>query len=190
MKILKFQFLFVLIASLAFFTGCKDDDNEDVSVFVGNYVISNAATSDVLSVNTDQLGELSIPSGTDITEAIQDALLSAVTCSSADKSWVELRGDSKLVMTCEGSNELDAGTWQEVSETELKLNLNGNAIPSSPSGFVLSVTNIVIAGANMSGNTTVPLPKEMVAAMIAPLTLTEDNPDVFLVKFSIQFTKQ
>ncbi|WP_340112393.1 hypothetical protein [Maribellus mangrovi] len=189
MKILKSQFLFALIASLVFVSGCNDDDNEEVSPFVGNYVISNAAVSESFTVITN-IGDIPVDVDTDITPAIQNALLGSVTCSSADKSWVELRDGGKLAMSCEGANELDAGTWEEVSDTELKLNMNSAAIPTSPTGYSLSVTNIAAAGSNLSGNTSVPLPKEMVAAMIAPLTLADGNPDIFIVKFSIQFSKQ
>lgn len=190
MKTLKFQFLFALIASLVLFSGCSKDDDSPTSAFVGNYVISKASVIESITVSTNEMGDIPVAVGTDITVAIQNALLGSVTCTSADKSWIELKSDGKLAMSCEGANELDAGTWEEVSDTELKLNMNSAAIPTSPSGYSLSVTDIAAAGSNLSGNTSVPLPKEMIAAMIAPLTLADGNPDIFLVKFSIQFSKQ
>lgn len=158
--------------------------------FVGNYVINNAALSAALSITTNELGTIPIPAGTDITQQIQASLLSQVNCSSADKSWVELRKDYSMYMSCEGTNELNAGTWQEMSATELKLNMNSAAIPSSPTGFVLNVTEIVQTGDKMTGKTTVPLPKEMIAAMIAPLTLTPTSPPVYMVTFSLEFLKK
>jgi hypothetical protein len=138
------------------------------------------------------MGPIPIPPGQDITALIQQSLLSQVDCDDVNKSWVELRGDTKMYMSCEGANELNAGTWQEVSPTALKLNMNTAAIPTSPAGIVLDVTDIVIAGANMQGNTSVPLPKEMIATMLAQmgLTLTENNPDNFMLAFSITFVKQ
>jgi hypothetical protein len=97
-----------------------------------------------------------------------------------------------LYLSCEGSDPLDAGTWDEVSATSLKLNLNNAAIPSSPTGFVLTVTEIVITGGNLTGKASVPLPKPMVAALVAPmqLTLTDAAPVIFVAKFSIEFQKK
>jgi hypothetical protein len=194
MKILKLSFLAALVLSMGLFTGCKDDDTTEVSAFVGNYVITKATLSAIVPViNSNEIGPVPIPPGTDITELIHQSLLSQVDCNNdPSKSWVELRGDKSMYMSCEGANELNAGTWEEVSPTVLKLNMNSAAIPSSPTGFVLNVTDIAIAGANMQGNTQVPLPKEMAAAILAPLqlTLSEDNPDTFMVNFSITFVKQ
>lgn len=191
MKLLNMKYLVLLLFSVALFTACNDDDPEtETSIFVGNYVINNSEISEAFFLNTNEMGEIAVPLNTDITQAIQTSLLSQIDCSSADKSWVELRKDNSMYMSCEGANELNAGTWVEVSETVLKLNMNGAAIPSSPTGFVLEVSNIVISGANMSGETSVPLPKEMIAGMIAPLSLSADNPDVFMVKFSIVFVKK
>lgn len=191
MKLLNMKYLVLLLFSVALFTACNDDDPEtETSIFVGNYVINNSEISEAFFLNTNEMGEIAVPLNTDITQAIQTSLLSQIDCSSADKSWVELRKDNSMYMSCEGANELNAGTWVEVSETVLKLNMNGAAIPSSPTGFVLEVSNIVISGANMSGKTSVPLPKEMIAGMIAPLSLSADNPDVFMVKFSIVFVKK
>lgn len=199
MKLLKLSFLASLALSMALLSGCGNDDEEIISPFVGNYVITEASILTITpAVKTNEIGDLPIPAGIDITEAIQSSLLSQVNCSSADKSWVELRKDKSMYMSCEGTNELNAGTWEEVSGTELKLNMNGAAIPSSPSGFSLNVTDIAIAGSNMSGKTSVPLPKEMLAAMVAQmsamfgvtLTLSDNNPDVFMVSFTIVFVKK
>ncbi|MFO7622124.1 MAG: hypothetical protein R6W81_12805, partial [Bacteroidales bacterium] len=87
---------------------------------------------------------------------------------------------------------LNAGTWEEVSATSLKLNLNSTAIPSSPTGFVLAVTDVVEISGGLSGLTSVPLPKEMISNMIAPLmlTLSPTAPDIFIAVFSIEFTRK
>jgi hypothetical protein len=190
MKILNFKYLIILFASLARFTGCDDDDEPEVSPFVGNYVISKATVAEAISIPTNEMGAFSVPVGTDITTSIQAALLSSVTCSSADKSWVELRENKSMFMSCEGTNELNAGTWEEVSASELKLNMNNAAIPTSPTGFVLNVTNIVLSNNKMTGKTTVPLPKEMIAGMIAPLTLTDAAAPIYMVTFSLEFAKK
>jgi hypothetical protein len=193
MKNLKLKYLLVLVVSLALFAGCDKDDEDQGSAFVGNFVISKAMLAETLTIPIvpfNGMSSITAPIGQDITQAIQNALLSQVTCSSADKSWVELREDNSMYMSCEGANALNAGTWEEVSATELKLNMNSAAIPSSPSGFVLNVTNIVQSNNTMTGKTSVPLPKEMVAGMIAPLTLAPSSPPVYLVTFTIEFVKK
>ena len=190
MKILKFKFLFLLITSVVLFAGCSDDPEEEVSPYVGNYVISNASLATALSISTNEMGTIPVAVGTDITLAIQTALLSAVSCSSASKSYVELRKDNSMYISCELQNALNAGTWEELNATTLKLNMNSAAIPSSPTGFVLTVTDVALTSAGISGKTSVPLPKAMVAAMVAPLTLTASSPEIYLANFSITFLKK
>ncbi|GEM_PF-2171905 len=193
MKLIKLSFLASLVLSLAFFTGCKDEETPEVSPFVGNFIITKATLNAVVPViNSNEIGPVPLPPGTDITALIVESLLSQVNCDAASKSWVELREDKSMYMSCAGANAMNAGTWEEVSATELKLNMNSAAIPSSPTGFVLNVKDIAVAGNNMSGSTSVPLPKEMAAAILAQmqLTLSEDNPDIFMVEFAITFVKQ
>jgi len=194
MRKLKFSSLIILAISILFLSGCKDDDTPEVSPFVGNYVISKAILAESVTipiVEVPGIGDkIVLPIEYDITEGIQESLLSQVNCSSADKSWVELRADNSMYMSCEGANELNAGTWDEISATELKLNMNNAAIPSSPTGFVLNVTDIVQANNVLSGKTSVPLPKEMVAEMIVPLTLGASAPAVFMITFTIEFVKE
>jgi hypothetical protein len=190
MKILKFNSLVILVATSAWITGCNKDSGEEVSEFVGNYVISKAETAEALTLETVEMGTLSINIGQDITESIQTALLSAVNCSSASKSYVELRKNYSMYMSCEGQNELNAGTWEEVDKTTLKLNMNSAAIPTSPTGIVLTVTDIVINSTGLKGTTSVPLPKEMIAGMIDPLTLDPSTADVVNVTFNLYFIKK
>lgn len=194
MKFLNFSPFAALVLSLTLFSGCSDDDTPEVSPFVGNYVISKAVLAEALTIPIEPVPNIGdkivVPVGYDITAAIQGSLLSQVNCSSADKSWVELRENKSMYMSCEGTNELNAGTWEEISATELKLNMNNAAIPSSPTGFVLNVTDIVQNNNGLNGKTSVPLPKEMVAAMVAPLTLAASAPPVFMVTFTLDFLKK
>ena len=192
MKFLKFKSLLVLILSLALFTGCGDDDEEEVSVFVGNFVISSAKVVDPsFKLKTTTGMEIPVPVGQDITPAIQAALLSSVKCASADKSWIELRKDKSIYMSCEGANAINAGTWEEVDTKTLKLNMNSTAIPSSPTGFVLTVTDIVQGATGWTGKTSVPMPKEMFAAALTGFGMTiADSPAVYLVPFSMDFVKK
>jgi hypothetical protein len=68
--------------------------------------------------------------------------------------------------------------------------MNSTAIPSSPTGFVLTVTDIVNDQAGLTGKTSVPLPKTMISALIAPLTLTQAAPIIFIAKFSVEFSRK
>ena len=194
MKKFSLKYLVLLLCSISIITGCSDDDDAEVSPFIGDYVIHSASVSDefVISINgASGPMDFEVPPGMDITEVIQAALLSSVECDSPANSFVELRKDNSMFMSCAGENELNAGTWEEVSPTELKLNMNNEAIPSSPVGFLLNVTDIVMAGSNMSGLTSVPLPKDMVEALLPQgITLAPENPPVFMVKFSLTFVKQ
>jgi hypothetical protein len=189
MKILNLKKLAIIAAMFVLMTNCKDKDKTGVSEFAGNYTISSALMTEALSVPTVESGNVSVPAGTDITELIREALLSAVSCSAPDTSWVELREDYSMYLSCEGSNPLNAGTWEEASSTSIKLNLNSDAIPSSPVGFTLTVTDIVKITGGLTGVTSVILPKAMVAEMVSPLTIPVSAPAIFSVKFSIGFIK-
>ena len=95
------------------------------------------------------------------------------------------------ILTKAGEKELNAGTWEEVSATELKLNMNASAIPDSPTGISLTVNEIVVAGSNISGVTSVPLTIDMVEALLpGDLTLATGNPPIFMVNLSLTFVKQ
>jgi hypothetical protein len=191
MKKLKFKVLVVLFASFVLISGCKDDTVEVVSPFVGNYTITNAAVAETFNISTSQGIPIPVPAGTDITVAIQNSLLSSASCASADKAWVELRKDQSMYMSCEGANAFNAGTWEEVDATTLKLNMNSAAIPSSPTGYVLTVSNVVKTASGLTGKTSVPMPKEMFAAKLAEFGMTiADSPAVYMVSFSLAFTKK
>ena len=188
------KYLVLLLCTFALISGCDDggDGEPEVSPFVGDYVISEALLTEPLVIPIVELpvvgDEIVLPVGYPVTAAIQNALLNNVDCDSPDKSWIELREDLSMYMSCAGANELDAGTWEEISATELKLNMNAAAVP--PIGFPLTVTDIVMAGSELSGNTMVPLPQNMVAAMIAPAELAPGAPIIFMMNFSLTFVKQ
>lgn len=193
MKFLKFSFFVGLILSLGLFTGCGDDEEPVVSPFVGNYIISKAVLTEALTIPIVEIpgigSEIVLPADYDITAAIQASLLNNVDCDSPDKSWIELREDKSMYMSCESANELNAGTWEEVSATELKLNMNSSAVP--PQGFVLNVTDIVQAGNSLSGKTSVPLPQAMITALLPQgINLAPDAPQIFMAYFSLDFTKK
>jgi hypothetical protein len=191
MKILKFKVFVVLIAMMGLIAGCNDDTTEEVSPFVGNFTITNAAVAESFTLSTVQGIPIPVPAGQDITAGIQNALLSSAGCSSADKSWVELRADQSMYMSCEGQNAFNAGTWEEVDAKTLKLNMNNKAIPSSSAGYSLVVSDVVKTTTGMTGKTSVPMPKEMFAAGVASIGMTiADNPAQYMVVFSLSFAKK
>ena len=187
MKKMNFKFLTILLVALGFIAGCNDDEVK-VSLFVGDYVITEATVAESFIIPVTGVGDIPVQVGTPITAAIQTALLSAVSCSSPDKSYVEIRKDFSLYMSCEGASPLNAGTWTEVSATQLLLNFNSTAVP--PVGISLVVTEVVKSGTILTGNSTVPMPKAFIAAIIAPLTLETSAPEIFLVKISLKFTQK
>ena len=193
MKTLNFKLLTILLISLGFIPSCSEDE-EKVSSFVGDYVITEALVAESFNVPVAGLGDFPVPVGTPVTTAIQTALLSAVSCSSADKTYVEMREDFSLYMSCEGANPLNAGTWTEVSSTELLLNLNSTAVPSAPTGIALTVTDVEKSGGILTGITSVPLPKAMIESLIKAynpdLSLDASAPAIFVVKFSLKFTQK
>ena len=193
MKTLNLKFLAILLISLGIIASCGEDEVK-TSSFVGDYVITEALVAEALNVPITGLGNIPIPAGTPITQAIQAALLGAVSCSSADKTYVELREDFSLFMSCEGANPLNAGTWSEISATDLMLNLNSTAVPSAPAGISLTVTDVEKSGGILTGLTSVPLPKAFIAAALAAynpaLTLDPSAPDIFVVKISLKFTQK
>jgi hypothetical protein len=193
MKTLNFKLLTILIISLASAAGCNKDE-ATVSSFVGDYVITEATVAESFNVPVTGMGNIPVPVGTPITAAIQSALLGAVSCASADKTYIEMRGDFSLYMSCEKANPLNAGTWSEVSSSELLLNLNSAAVPSAPTGIALSVVDVAKNGTILTGKTSVPLPKEMIGAMMAAinpaLVLDPSAPAVFIITFSLKFTQK
>lgn len=172
MKNLRFSLFAALVLSVILFAGCKDDPEEEVSQYAGSYVITKATLSSAISlaINGSPL-PLTVPAGTDITPLIQQSLLSALTLCTPDKSLIELKEDYTMLMKCEGTTtEINAGTWEEVSATVLKLSMNSTAIPSSPLGFVLTVNNVELENKKLSGDTSVPMPKATLAIIVTTMT--------------------
>ena len=198
MKTLRFSLFAALVLSVTLFAGCKDDPEEEVSQYAGSYVITKATLSSAISlaINGSPL-PLTVPAGTDITPLIQQALLSALTPCTPDKSLIELKEDYTMLMKCEGTTtEINAGTWEEVSATILKLSMNSTAIPSSPVGIVLTVNNVTLENKKLSGETSVPMPKETLATVVTTLTNglasldMNATPVILPVNFSIELLQK
>jgi hypothetical protein len=193
MKILNFKLLLLLAVSVVLISNCSKDNSKPASPFIGNFVFTESKTALPLDIPVSTAGvdsmTLTAPAGTDITLAIEAALLGAINCQ-AVPTYIELRSDNSIYYSCQGNNAVNAGTWNEVSATELVLNLNSTAVPSSPTGIQLTISNIVTDASSITGVTTVPLPKEMIALFLpAQFTLHAKSPAYFIVTFSIKFSK-
>jgi hypothetical protein len=193
MKTLNIKLLMILLVSLGFIPSCSKDEKK-VSPYIGNYVLDEALVAEAFNVPVTGLGDIPVAVGVPITAGVQTALLSAVSCTSADKTYVELRKNFSLYMSCEGANPLNAGTWTEVSATELLLNLNSTAVPTAPTGIVLSVSDVALNSGILTGITSVPLPKIMIQAILTAinpaLILDPSAPDIFVIKISLSFIKK
>ena len=196
MKTSRFILLTLLSVSVVFLSGCKKDEDPEENSFVGDYVLVKATISEALTLTTNEIGEMAIPAGIDITIMMQDALLGAVECA-PESSLIELHEDFSIVLSCATSGAMiDAGTWEEQSETVIVLNLNSTAIPSSPTGVVLTVTDVSFSGSTLSGATSIPVAKEMLATIVSLMTqgaatLNMDvTPDAVPMTFTIELEKQ
>lgn len=196
MKTTRFILLMLLSVSMVFLSSCKEDEEPDVSSFVGDWVMTNATISEAMTLTTNEIGDIQIPAGIDITIMMQDALLSGIECE-PESSVIELHEDFSIVISCATSMaEIDAGTWEEQSATVIILNLNSTAVPNSPTGVVLTVIDVSISGSTLTGTTTVPVAKEMLAGIVSLMTqgqatLNMDvTPDAVPMTFTIEFEKQ
>lgn len=196
MKTTKFILLTFLSISLVFLSSCDDDPDVDVSPYIGDYLITKAALTEPLILQTNEIGPMEVPVGTIITPMIQTALLGAVDCD-AENTLIELREDFSLYLSCSTSmEELDGGTWEEQSSTVIVLNLNSTAVPSSPTGIVLTVTEVTLENNVLTGITTVPISEQMLAGIVTLMsqgaaTLDEEaTPPAVPITFSIELAKQ
>jgi hypothetical protein len=74
--------------------------------------------------------------------------------------------------------------------------MNSAAIPSSPTGFVLTVNNVSLNNKVLSGSTNVPIPKEMAAVIVTSLSSglasldMAATPVAVPIDFSIELTQK
>lgn len=197
MKKSKLIMLAFLSVFLVFLSSCKEDPEEEVSPYIGEYTIVKATLTENLVLWTNELPDpLTLVAGLSVTEMIQTALLGAIDCE-PENSLIELREDFSLYIGCLGTTEeLDGGTWEEQSETVIVLNLNSTAIPASSTGIVLTVTDVTLEGNMLSGVTTVPISRDMLVDVLAGMSdgrLTLDmeaTPVAVPITFAIELEKQ
>ncbi len=197
MKTTRQILLLFLSVSMVFLSSCKEDPEEDLSPYIGDFTIIKATLTENLTLITNEMVDpLTLVAGLSITEMIQTALLGAVDCE-PENSLIELREDFSLYISCSGGmEELDGGTWEEQSETVVVLNMNSTAIPASPTGIVITVSDVSLEGNILSGVTTVPISRDMLVAVLAgmsngQLTLDmEATPVAVPISFEIELEKQ
>jgi len=193
MKTSRLLFIAFLSVSLVFLSSCEDDPEDEAASYIGDYLITKASISVPLTLQTNEIGPLVVPANMEVTPMIQTALLGAIDCE-PESSLIELREDFSLYLSCASSmEEIDGGTWEEQSPTVIVLNLNSTAIPSSETGFALTVTDVSLEGAALTGTATVPIAREMLAVIVAGMGMTlnlEATDPVVLITFTIELTKQ
>jgi len=197
MKRLNFSAFIAIIISAMMFTACGDDNTEEKSVYIGDYTIQSAKLAQPTPVEIIISGDtmaIDIPVGRDFTDLIKSALLNVIPECSEDASLIELREDFSMYYSCATSDwSMNAGTWQEKDNgTTLVLNFNQSAIPSSPSGFQLTATNVKLEGGVMTSTATIPIPRDVLAAAMEEsgmATLTENNPDPVIFTLNLEFKK-
>lgn len=198
MKQTRLVLLAFLSLGLVLLSGCKEEEEPEVelSPFIGDYVITKATLAENLVLQTNEIGAMTLVASLDITEMIQTALLGAIDCEPAN-TLIEMREDFSLYLSCSSSmEELDAGTWEEQSETVIVLSMNSTAIPASPTGIVLTVSEITLVDNVLTGTTTVPISEAMLVDIIAgmsggQLSLDEEaTPDALPITFTIELTMQ
>lgn len=190
----KFKLLSIgFAAMLLIFSGaCSNDDTDETSKYVGSYQIKSATLAADLSIVTDG-GNVVVPAGAPITDAIKQALLGAAACTSPNNTYIELKSDQSIFMVCKDENKsLNAGTWAESNATDLALNLNATALP--PFGYQLTVKDVTLESNVLSGGASIPLPKAMVEGILSemlgnPITLPA-NPPVIMFSINLEFMKE
>ena len=147
----------VLIISFIIIDSCNKDNQVKIDPLVGKYIISSAKLSGPLTFQGDTL----LPSETDMTAAINAALLSSASCTNMTDTRLELKNNGQIWYLCEGENKgIQNGTWNvNDSRTELTLTLN---IPMDTSTVTvpLKITDISESQTKVSGTTTIPLTPE------------------------------
>ena len=76
MKTFTFYYLPILAIAVTLLSACnKDDEDTEITSFVGSYVISSAELTEPLTLTTNEAGDYTLDPGTAITEMIQEALM-------------------------------------------------------------------------------------------------------------------
>jgi hypothetical protein len=177
-------FILILISVFLSLDSCNKDNQEQIDPLVGKYIISSATLTQPLVFQGDTV----LASGTDMTLAINAALLSSASCTSAANTRLELKNNGQIWYDCEGENKsIQNGTWEiNSARTELSLALN---IPQGTSTVTaqLKITGLSESKLKVSGSTTLPLPPEFFTAF--GVDLTTSGVLIFQTSMHIEITR-
>jgi hypothetical protein len=166
---------------LSIFSACDNKEEETVDPLVGKYIISDASLASDLIYQDNVV----LPGGTDLTSAVNVALLGDAGCTNAANTRLELKNNGQIWYVCETEgNEMQNGTWQinELrTELTLALNIQGNVVP-------LNITGLQESSNKASGTVNgLPLPPEFFLAV--GVDLTGSGVPVFQVNLFIEISK-
>ena len=164
-------FYFLSISIVLGMTACGDDDSDGggggPDPLVGTYIITTATTTDAI-LDPVTGADIGIPVGTDMSTALNGALLTAAGCANLANARIELRDNGQIWYVCltEGT-ELQNGTWSiNSARDQLNLTLQVSGLP-----FQLIFSNF--NETNLTGLVmNVPLTQDVLLAIDPTLNLT------------------
>lgn len=147
--------LFLGMVMVAFLSACDNDSETPVDPLVGQYKFVSA-------VLTESTSYPALSMGTNVTNIIGGGLFSAITCTDASNTVIELKASKELFFVCINESKAEvAGTWSSNStQTELTLNFNDNFFPLA---FSLKILGVALVGNTLTGKAeNLPLPGTLV----------------------------
>lgn len=199
---LKFSLMATVLAGLVFVTSCNDDDEPTVDPLVGDYKVSAAtylglfnpadgSTAEV-AMNIFPLGD--IPVNSPIKDLVAGVLNGVPECVAGDgvtpdasQIQIEFRADGSLWFTCNGVGDEQSGSWTKVNDTTVTLDISPT--DNIPTGLSLTLSNVVIAGSNLTGRIDgFPMLKDLTLPLGAPLP-DEGGPNIQLLSLTVVLAK-
>lgn len=196
--------LALALVGLVFVSSCNNDEEPTVDPLVGNYKLTSAIYLGLFNPADGSTAEVSmsiapipdeIPPTAPITELIAGVLNGVSECVASDgvtpdasQVQIEFRADESLWFTCDGEGAESSGTWSRADATTVTLNIAPT--DNIPTGLSLTLSNIVIAGSNLSGRIDgFPMVKNLAFALGAPLP-DEGGPNIQILSITMVLTKQ
>ncbi|HLF33371.1 MAG TPA: hypothetical protein VI583_03980 [Cyclobacteriaceae bacterium] len=182
-KILFLGLAVTIISAMLVIQSCNNEDGP-TDPLVGKYIISAAVLMDPLVFQGDTV----LAANTDMTAAINAALLTSAGCDNLANTRLELKNNGQIWYVCSGEDTgFSNGTWEiNGDRTELSLALN---IPqgSTTVTALLKITDLDEGTLKVSGTTTIPLPPEFFLAF--GVDLTASGVPIFQTKIHIEITR-
>jgi hypothetical protein len=181
-KILLLAIASTLLSAIVLLPSCNKED-EPKDPLVGKYIISSAVLSEPLT-----LGDTVLASETDLTIAINAALLSDAGCNDMANTRLELKDGGEIWYVCVGEGTgFSNGTWEiNADRTVLSLALNitqGSASVTIP----LNITELDEGIIKVSGNVQIPLPPEFF--LVLGIDVTGSGVPIYQTKIHIEITR-